>query len=332
MPDVRLYSRAMAESSSQQSTPDSGSPLVSVIIPCYNQAHFLGDAIQSCLAQTYSNLEVVVVNDGSPDNTSEVARAYGERVRLVEQENAGLSAARNTAIMNARGEFIVLLDADDRLLPDCVEARLKMISASSRIGAAIGAWWQTYEDGSRRLFGDRPRPGGVLGARDYIRGSVAPPCGMLIRKRAFVECGWYDPFLKSFEDWDMMMRISLKWTIAYETTPRSEWRQVSGSMSRNFLRMYDNMAAVIKKNRAYSASKSQYWKDTLIAKWFCVIGLAGQFYNENPFGVALKRIAELGWKRPSSIPYLLVYVLFVAPGRFLRRKRNAGRAGVVKAG
>ena len=89
--------------------------LVSVVIPCYNQAHFLGEAIESVLAQTYPHLEIVVVDDGSTDNTGEVAARY-PGVRYVRQENQGLAAARNTGLRHSSGDYLVFLDADDRLL------------------------------------------------------------------------------------------------------------------------------------------------------------------------------------------------------------------------
>src|SRR5918999_3301771 len=92
----------------------SESRLVTVIIPCYNQAHFLGEAIRSALDQGYSNKEVIVVDDGSTDRTAEVAGRYAG-VETIRQENRGLAAARNRGLEGSRGEYVVFLDADDRL-------------------------------------------------------------------------------------------------------------------------------------------------------------------------------------------------------------------------
>src|SRR5215210_2105808 len=111
----------MTQSRDRTSDPGSaGTPLVSVIIPCYNQAHFLGEAIESVLGQSYPNFEIVVVDDGSPDDTAEVAARYPE-VRYICQDNQGLSAARNTGLGQSEGEYVVFLDADDRLLPEALE-------------------------------------------------------------------------------------------------------------------------------------------------------------------------------------------------------------------
>src|ERR671914_179204 len=101
-----------------------GAALVSVVIPCYNQAHFLGEAIESVLAQNYPHFEVVVIDDGSTDNTSEVASRY-PGVRCIRQENQGLAGARNTGIRHSSGSYLVFLDSDDRLLPDALDTDLK---------------------------------------------------------------------------------------------------------------------------------------------------------------------------------------------------------------
>src|SRR5262249_26693584 len=94
-------------------------PLVSIIIPCYNQAHYLSDAIDSVRKQTYSHAEIIVVDDGSTDNTSNVAALYKD-VKYIKQRNQGLSAARNSGLQQSKGHVLVFLDADDRLLPNAV--------------------------------------------------------------------------------------------------------------------------------------------------------------------------------------------------------------------
>lgn len=96
--------------------------LISVIIPCYKQAHFLGECIESVLAQSVKADEIIVVNDGSPDNTSEVAKKYG--VIFIEKENGGLSSARNAGIKQATSNYIMPLDADDMLRPDAIKEHL----------------------------------------------------------------------------------------------------------------------------------------------------------------------------------------------------------------
>lgn len=102
---------------------------VTIAIPCWNQSQYLPEAIESALGQTYKNIEVIVVNDGSPDNTEEVAKNYP--VKVINQVNKGLSSARNTALMNATGDYFIPLDADDILLPNAVEKLLCIAQESN---------------------------------------------------------------------------------------------------------------------------------------------------------------------------------------------------------
>ena len=102
-------------------------PLVSVVIPCWNQARFLGEAIQSVLRQTYGNTEIIVVDDGSSDETSIVARSF-PGVRCIGQKNGGLASARNTGLSASRGDYVIFLDADDRLLPIAIQAGLNCLA------------------------------------------------------------------------------------------------------------------------------------------------------------------------------------------------------------
>ena len=110
---------AVSADGSHKNVPMRESGLASVIIPCYNQAHFLHEAIESASAQTYSHREILVVDDGSTDNTAKVTAGY-PGVRYVRQENLGVASARNTGFKQSRGEYLVFLDADDRLLPEAL--------------------------------------------------------------------------------------------------------------------------------------------------------------------------------------------------------------------
>ncbi len=121
-----------------------GMPLVTVIIPVYNGAEFIGETIDSALMQTYRNLEVIVVDDGSTDRTPEILRQYArkdQRVRVIMQANGGVSKARNTALAAARGEFIAPLDADDLWLPAKIARQVKRMLAAGEETGAVYSWW-----------------------------------------------------------------------------------------------------------------------------------------------------------------------------------------------
>src|SRR5579864_8740685 len=117
-----------------------GAPQVSVVIPAYNAARFLGDAIQSVLNQTYSNFEVVVVNDGSTDDTESVVRSFGDRLFYVKQANKGVSAARNEGIKRARGQYVAFLDSDDVWLPTKLAEQIPFLEQNPEVGLVYSDW------------------------------------------------------------------------------------------------------------------------------------------------------------------------------------------------
>lgn len=121
--------------------------MVSVIIPCYNQAHFLSEAIESVLAQTHRDFEIIVVDDGSTDNTAEVAVRYRD-VRYIRQPNQGVASARNTGFGESRGKYLVFLDADDRLLPAALEIGLNSLEAHPECAFVFGKCRYIAADGS----------------------------------------------------------------------------------------------------------------------------------------------------------------------------------------
>lgn len=172
-------------------------PRVSVVIPCYGQAHYLSESIESALGQTYGNLEVVVVNDGSPDNTSEVARRYP--VVLVEQENRGLAAARNAGVAASSGEYALTLDADDLLSPDCIEECVKAM----RYGDVVCPGQQEF--GASENFWIRSEY--RVDLQDFMT-SNRIHCASLFRRRHWEQVGGQDEtMLLGFEDWDFWIRV-----------------------------------------------------------------------------------------------------------------------------
>ena len=124
---------------------------VSVVIPCYNQARFLGEAIQSVLSQGYTDFEIIVVDDGSKDGTEEVASGYAKedsRVRLIRQENRGLPEARNRGLAESGGEYVVFLDSDDRLVGEALEVGVRELEAHPGCAFVSGICRKITADGS----------------------------------------------------------------------------------------------------------------------------------------------------------------------------------------
>lgn len=174
----------------------SASSLVSVLIPAHDAAPYLGEAIESALAQTHAAVEVIVVDDGSSDGTAEVARAYRSRVRLHVQERAGAGAARNAAARLARGELLAFLDADDRFVPGKLARQLDALARDPRLEAVFG-WVREFVS-----------PELPAEARARIRPPAPPspwrsPTLMLIRREAFERVGLFATDLRVAEtiDW-----------------------------------------------------------------------------------------------------------------------------------
>ncbi len=170
---------------------------VSIVIPCYKQAEFLPDAIESALAQTRKDVEVIVVNDGSPDNTSAVASRYP--VKLVEQENKGLSAARNAGIKASAGGWILTLDSDDKIHPRFVE---KTIGVNDIVSTRMETFGHECRTWRTKLPHDYPSYADLL-IQNHIN------CCSLYKKDIWTLAGGYDEAMRDgYEDWEFWLRAT----------------------------------------------------------------------------------------------------------------------------
>jgi glycosyltransferase involved in cell wall biosynthesis len=201
-------------SKSQFGKMDSNSranPRVSVIIPTYNRAQLVRRAIQSVLNQTYQDFEIIVVDDGSTDNTTEVVNSIGdERVRCIRhQVNKGASASRNTGIRAARGELIGFLDSDDEWLPEKLQRQVdKFDVASANVGLVYGGY-VVIDDETKKVIGQvHPEKRGYV-FKEVLKASHPPnPLTPLIKKECFDKVGLFDEDIRFGEDWDMWLRIA----------------------------------------------------------------------------------------------------------------------------
>jgi glycosyltransferase involved in cell wall biosynthesis len=220
---------------------------VSVIIPTYNHAQFLSAAIQSVLSQTYQNFEIIVVDDGSTDNTKEVVGEFGSLVRFIWQENQGLSAARNTGLRLAQGEYIGFLDADDIWLPEFLHKQLLLFKA-----AEIGATYcgSRFVDVRGNLLPQvqvfAPPPDEFQ--FHLLDGAFFPVHAVLLRKKCLQETGEFDENLRALEDWDMWLRFSRKFYFVGNPQIYVLTRVRSDSMSADFDRMATQEQALIQKH------------------------------------------------------------------------------------
>lgn len=207
-------------------------PRVSVVIPAYNAGAFVGAAIDSVLAQTFQDFELTVVDDGSDDDTAAVARDRDARVRVVQADHGGVSAARNAGAAATSSELIAFLDADDLWEPAKLARQVHELERRGDAGACFTAI--TRVDADLRPFATTA----VTPSDDYCRdlllySSIVPssPSSGLIRRTVFEQVGGFDPRFSQCADWDMLLRLSLCTGFAAVDEPLVRYRQAPGTMS-----------------------------------------------------------------------------------------------------
>lgn len=225
-------------------------PEVSVIIPCYNHAHYLSYAVRSVLGQTYIDWEAIIVDDGSIDDTRNVAAQFTDpRIQYIYQTNQGLSAARNTGIRVAQGEYLAFLDADDEWEPRFLEACVEALAEQKPITAVVTLARLIDENSAElpRLGGQVIRPE-AFHAR-LVEGGFFPPNAALVRAEVVRREGLFDETLTSVEDWDLWLRITGNGGVMLTIPePLARYRVSTGSMSTNTARMHANRMAVLAKH------------------------------------------------------------------------------------
>lgn len=246
---------------------------VSVVIPCYNQARFLGEAIQSVLCQGYPDLEIIVVDDGSKDSTEGVASAYAKedpRVRLTRQENRGLAAARNRGLSEAEGEYVVFLDSDDRLVLDALEVGVRELEAHPGCAFVSGICRKITADGSVvpgwEQFRVRDDP-----YLELLRSCPVYVPAVMYRRSVFDAVGDFDTSYRAAEDYDLYYRILERFPAHCHDTLVAEIRRHEANMTRDrALMLKYNMAALrsqrkrVKENARYKdayKAGERLWRD-----------------------------------------------------------------------
>jgi glycosyltransferase involved in cell wall biosynthesis len=223
---------------------ESMNPLVSVIIPTYNRAHVVPEAIESVLRQSYPHLEVIVVDDGSTDNTPECLQQFAGRIRVVTQENAGPAAARNRGIEVAQGELIAFLDSDDLWLPTKLERQVTLLQQAGKSVPCcvcnIRMQWSEVELCSFDIAALEPHleeglwanAGDVLSTRFLLFTQ-----GVVIRREVLERIGGFDESLWLLEDHELALRLSLESPWGFIRDPLVIWRESkTGSLYQSAIR------------------------------------------------------------------------------------------------
>lgn len=227
---------------------------VSVIIPAYNASSFIGQAIDSILGQTYQDIEIIVVDDGSADATKDIVAQYGDRVTYIYQENQGHAISRNVGMKNSMGEYCAFLDADDQWLPEKIERQVKVLNERPEVGIvhcdikkvdADGNFIPKYKENEKYKTGDIfPY---LLTRKGHIATSSA-----IFRRECVEKLGGFDETVREFgsEDREFWLRICKHYKVVHVEDPLVVYRHLTKSLSRS--RKLDNII----KGRRWAINKS----------------------------------------------------------------------------
>jgi glycosyltransferase involved in cell wall biosynthesis len=325
-------------------------PLVTAIIPTFNRAGVVGEAIDSVLQQTYSKVEVIVVDDGSTDGTPAMLRRYGNAIRVITQENAGPSAARNRGIACANGSIVAFLDSDDLWLPAKLERQVALLQ---RLDASvpcclcnIAMRWKTKERSSFESGFLKPAIGeGIWLNPDEVLATrfVLFTQGVAIRRATLERIGGFDERLRLLEDHELALRLSPEGPWAFIADPMVVWRETKGSLYQNAKRQELNIAQVYVQilrqrletdadKRGGRIAKCLRWElDTTLRHIRALqIGDAG-FCGAAAAGKALLKVEQYRntlLRRSPGYPHMKVEPLHApaahdpAPGRMQREAHN----------
>jgi glycosyltransferase involved in cell wall biosynthesis len=293
---------------------------VSVVIPCYNQGRFLGEAIASAGAQGSLVSEIVVVDDGSTDETREVATRDGS-VRYIRQERQGLSGARNSGWRASSGDFVVFLDSDDRLLPGATEAGIEALERWPRAAFAFGHYELMDEEGAvlptlreLRIADDQSFTTGdfelVLPGGRHVRRSRKPrrvsdhytamlrrnhismPAEVLYRRAVLEETGGFDPRLNALEDYELYLRVTRAYPVAGHDQVVAQYRRHPAAMSRDTLNMLRLALFVLHEQRPHLARHPGAFEAYQEGLTFWKIHYSKQLIRDVPGHLAARRLRQ----------------------------------------
>jgi glycosyltransferase involved in cell wall biosynthesis len=226
-------------------------PTVSVIIPAYNAAEYIGEALKSVLNQTFQSHEIIIINDGSPD-TDELERElqmHRASIRYLKQENRGAAAARNTGLREATGEFIAFLDADDTWLPTFLEDQLELLKGSRAQIVYSDAVLVGDSHMARRTFMELQPSTGSVTPESLLDGTVTVLTSTVLASRKLVfDAGLFDESIKRGHDFDLWLRMArIGAQFAYQSKVLAHHRILENSLSGDTISQLERTLAVLRK-------------------------------------------------------------------------------------
>lgn len=292
-------------------------PEVSVVIPTYNSAHYLIEAVESVLVQTYQDFEILVIDDGSTDETKKTMRRYRDRVQYIHQQNGGVAVARNRGIAESRGRYVAFLDADDTWLPHKLERQLAALQHQPQHHACYAAFTVVDAKLHPLSISRSQRQASAL-ADLLLRGNVvATPSTVLCERPLFDVVGGFDPALSQCADWDMWVRLAGQTEFLYLDEPLVTYRQHNTNMSRNAPLLESDSVQVLNKGFAMPGlpASLRAQRQTALARNYMV--LAGTYFQARHYQGFMRCAARAVAMDIHQINYLTAF-----PKRITKRWKN----------
>lgn len=290
-------------------------PRVSVIIPNYNYANYLAEAIDSVLAQTYSNIEIIVVDDGSTDNSARILENYTGKIKCIFQQNQGVSAARNNGVAQSSGELLAFLDADDVWLPTKVEEQVRVFIENPKIGIVHTGYVTVGADGAEiQEFNDGGSGRLVKEFLLFEEPTILAGCsGAIVKRTLFNEVLGFDRALMTAADWDLFRRVATKCIVGFCPKILLRYRLHGSNMHGNIRRMEREMIYGFSKAFAEPNFELSKIKGRSYGNLYRV--LSGSYFQAGEYGAFLRCAVKSIWHRPAGLGYFAAF-----PFRRLKRR------------
>ncbi len=291
-------------------------PLVSVIIPNYNYARYLPQALDGVLAQTYPHIEIIVVDDGSNDGTIAVLHSYGERIRWFQHQRQGVSTARNSGVHESRGELVAFLDADDVWLPMKVERQVQRFLEDPELGLVHCGWEAIDQVGSRFDAHVDGLEGWVAKDLLLLRRPAVVVVGSsaMVPRETFKQVNGFDTRLSTSSDWDFSYRVALQKRVGFVAQVLIQYRMHGTNMHSNIRVMEHDMLLAFSKAFSYANPEVEQLRRQSYGNLHMI--LSGSFFRAGLPYDCLRHLLKSLWLTPGNFTYVLKF-----PARWWRRIR-----------
>jgi glycosyltransferase involved in cell wall biosynthesis len=286
------------------------SDMISIIIPAFNAEKYIAEAVESALSQTYKNFEIIVVNDGSTDSTKSVLSEYSSQITIIDITNGGVSVARNTGILTAKGQYIALLDSDDLWHPEKLEFQVDYLKRNPEVVMISGGREKFSETDEIRVKKSAcVMENVILSHHDILRRNPIHCSSVLIQKHIFSRSGLFDPRSKGAEDEDLWARIASIGRVSYSNDPLS-WLRVHGqNTTKSFSFRLNRLITfrIMKQYWAHDPVATKIIRNNMIGN---LVAVAYEAADRGELHIAKNNFKDAYLVKPQKIKFLMKYAYY----------------------